>query len=343
MPAPTADQPAATVLPILEGPPLPQQVSQRAVQWLVALQAPKVSDATRDAWRRWRDEHPDHERAWRHIESFGVQLRELNGPLASATLAHGGASRRRRTALKALALAALTGGGAWLARDGIRREWQDLRADHHTAIGQRRAFALADASRIDLDTDSAIDVRFDSAQRLVRLLRGRILVATAPDPAEDMARPARPFLVETPQARLRALGTRFIVRQDADGGHLAVLEGAVEIRPLGAPQAVRVIAAGEQAGFDRDGVAAPLAADPQAGAWSTGMLVARDMRLDDFIAELSRYRHGRLACDPAAASLKVSGIYPLDDSERVLDMLQRTLPIDVHRLNRYWITLRLRG
>ena len=72
-------------------------------------------------------------------------------------------------------------------------------------------------------------------------------------------------------------------------------------------------------------------------------MVASQMRLDDFLAELSRYRRGRLGCDPAIAGLRVSGVYPLDNTDRVLAALTSALPVEVHTFTRYWVTLRPRG
>jgi len=340
MPTLPAD-PSPTPFPLLDGPPLPASVSLRAVEWLVALQAADASDDTRAACQRWRAEHPDHERAWRHIESFGQRLRGLNTPLVRGTLTREERSgRARRRAVKTLALALFAGGGAWLARDGLRRGWQDWRSDYHTDAGERLGITLADASRIDLDTASAIEVRFDNAQRLVRLLHGQILVTTAPDPASPVE---RPFLVETAQGRVRALGTRYSVRQFPGRSHVAVFEGAVEIRPDLQAGTPRLVHAGEQASFTRDAVGSTRPSEPRDASWSLGMLVAQDMPLSDFIAELARYVPGRLACAPDAGRLKVSGIYPLDDVDRVLDMLRRTHPVEVDRMTRYWTTVRLRG
>ncbi|MCB7479630.1 hypothetical protein LG345_15375, partial [Lactiplantibacillus plantarum] len=65
-----------------------------------------------------------------------------------------------------------------------------------------------------------------------------------------------------------------------------------------------------------------------------------NMRLDDFIAELGRHRSGRIACDPSVAALRISGSYPLGDSDRILAAVERALPVRVERYTRYWVTLR---
>jgi transmembrane sensor len=59
------------------------------------------------------------------------------------------------------------------------------------------------------------------------------------------------------------------------------------------------------------------------------------MPLTDFIAKLARYRPGYLSCDPVLSYLKVSGIYPLEDTDRVLDMLLHVQPIEIYSLTRY--------
>jgi len=81
---------------------------------------------------------------------------------------------------------------------------------------------------------------------------------------------------------------------------------------------------------------------PHAAAWVQGALYADNMRLDDFIDELGRHRPGRLACDPAVAGLRISGSFPLGDTDRILAAVERALPVQAQRYTRYWVTLRAR-
>lgn len=61
------------------------------------------------------------------------------------------------------------------------------------------------------------------------------------------------------------------------------------------------------------------------------------MRLADFLTELARHRPGRIDCDPAVAEQRVSGSYPLVDTDRILEILQSTLPVRVLYFTRYWV------
>jgi transmembrane sensor len=61
------------------------------------------------------------------------------------------------------------------------------------------------------------------------------------------------------------------------------------------------------------------------------------MPLGDFVTELARYRSGHVACDPAVAGLRVSGTYPLADTDRVLAILGKSLPVAVEYRTCYWV------
>ena len=312
---------------------IPPHVAERALEWLVELQADPVSPQVRQAWMRWRAEHPDHERAWQRIESVRGRLAPLSAPqtagLARAALATP-RPKPRRQAMKTLAVLAFAGGLTWTARE--HTPWRQWMADHRTAVGERRTVVLADGTRLQLNTDTAVDVRFDATARRVRLLAGEILVTTAKDP---QAAP-RPFFVETAQGSAHALGTRYAVRQDDADTEVCVFEGAVEIRPHAAPDRPRVLRAGACARYSVQAIGVPFPAEAARIAWADGFIVARSMRLDAFIAELRRYSRAALSCDPAIAGVRVSGSFPLDDLGKVLQTLASTLNLRKETTTRLW-------
>jgi len=312
-------------------PGIPAEVAQQAVQWWLTLRGAPVSARQRAAWQQWRAQSPEHEAAWQRIESVGRQMAGISLPLARATLAGPHAPRRRRS-VQLLAGLVVAGGSFSLLRQ--TPAWRAWAADEVAGLGEQRRLALPDGGAVVLNTDSAINIRYGSAQRVVQLVRGEILVQTAADAQR------RPFVVETALGRVRALGTRFTVRERAASVSVEVLQGAVELTPARAAQATQRLNAGEQGRFTALQAHSTGALDDAAGAWADGMLVAARMRLDDFLAELGRYRRGRLGCDPAVAHLRVSGAYPLADTDRVLAALTSALPVQVHFFSRYWVMVR---
>lgn len=58
---------------------VPPEVARCAVEWLVELASGVATDTTRRSHQAWLDEHPEHERAWRHIEVVNQRLRGAAG------------------------------------------------------------------------------------------------------------------------------------------------------------------------------------------------------------------------------------------------------------------------
>ncbi|WP_233272921.1 FecR domain-containing protein [Paraburkholderia acidisoli] len=310
---------------------------QAAADWYAALRADDATEAERRAWQSWLAADPAHARAWQHVEAVSERfapLHDAGGP--NAVLAGTRASRSalkqtgRRRALRSLASVAGVGLIAWfgLRRTALPQRVLALRADERTATGEQRELRLADGTRVWLDTASAIDIDYDDASRTVRLVEGQILVATAHDPQR------RPFYVQTPYARLQALGTRFTVRLDPLRAQLDVFEGSVEIRTRAGR--IERIAAGSQARFDADAIEAPLAADPAREAWIHGIVMANAVPLGELVDELARYRHGLIHVAPEVAQLSVIGVYPARDPDRALAMLADNLPIRVTHTLPWW-------
>ena len=316
------------------GQPIDLHIAMQAAEWLTTMMSGEATPAEQQAWSRWRAQHPDHERAWTHIEQVSGGFRQLDAQASRQALAPRGAARRQGIKL-ALVLAAF-GAGGWL---GVRTQpVRSMLADLSTGVGQRRELVLADGSRLHLNGSSAVNLRYTPTQRLLELVQGEIYIATA----KENNRPYRPLLVETRHGQAQALGTRYSVRQEDSHTLVAVEDGAVRLtaRDSGAS---RVIAAGQGAGMTAQRVDAPQAMSPDIWGWRQGLILADGMPLRDFLHQLSRYRHGLLGCDDAVAGLRISGVFPLADTEAVLLSLPNSLPVSIHFHTRYWVQVQARG
>ncbi|GFM49393.1 sensor [Pseudomonas cichorii] len=302
--------------------PISRDVARQAAHWLVLMHEQPLSPAQQQACARWRAADPEHERAWQRVQHVQQQLGGLPSSIAMGTL-----NRERRRVLKTLlVLAAIAPAGYLGYRFGSGQGWM---ADYRTRTGERQQLTLADGSVVDLNTDSAIDVRFDAGQRLIRLVRGEILIRTGVDP--------RPLRVASAQGVMEPLGTRFSVRQFSGTTQLAVHQGRVRATPE--QVASQVVEAGEQRSFSADAFGPLRLASELATRWTQGELVAENMPLGDFLQELTRYRPGRLHCDESASALRISGGFQLDNSDAILAALPVTLPVTVSYRTRYWVTV----
>ena len=317
--------------------PVSLRVLDEAISWQLRLGSGETRPDDEAAFARWHAAHSEHARAWSQL---GMLDRRLAGaaPKAARTalLRSPGESRRKVRRLAGTGLSLLLVGVLAL---GIGNRYLPVRyafADLVTATGEQRELRLPDNTLLKLDSRTAVDVRFDATQRRIVLLSGEILVETAHGDS-------RPFLVETDDGRLRALGTRFLVeRDDADGTRLSVLQSAVAARPAQLADE-RVIPQGQQVRMRADGFDAVAPNRAGADAWTRGMLVVDNVRLADLIDQLARYSPGYLTLDPALADLRITGSFPLTNIDLALGALEPTLPVRIEKHGRWWSRVVPRG
>lgn len=314
------------------------RVVKQAIQWTLRLNGNADAELL-NACEHWRRASPEHEIAWLRVQALNNELaagyQALPGARAALeTLENTTQRLQRRQALKLLSTFAVGASALWLARDIA--PWQRWMADFSTVIGERRRFTLADGSILQLNTDSAVNVRFDSSQRLLLLERGEILLSTAKDAS-------RPLRVSNRDGLFEALGTRFVLRQDERSTRLSVEEGAVAIAPRVRGQTTTIAETGQTYEINGDSALLAERGSMDSAAWADGLIVTRDMRLADFLAEIGRYRHGHLHCDESVADLRLSGVFRLDDTDQLLALLPRTLPVRVEKRTDWWVTVSARG
>ncbi|MBD8576534.1 FecR family protein [Pseudomonas syringae] len=313
-----------------------RQAVRQAIEWSLRLQAHSSDASVHEQCARWRAQNPEHECAWQRIQALNSELSTQFKALPVSTAAfealeQGTQRLSRRRALKLLSGTAVLGAGAWLARDlGPVQQW---RADYATGFGQMGRFQLADGTQLQLNTDSVVDQDFNAGQALIRLVRGEMRVTTPLPPAGQ-----RPLQVRSRHALFETLGGDFVVRQDEGRTRLSVSTGQVLIRLPGAsPVEVR---ADQQ--YVVSATQATLVPQPEmdAEAWLERLIVTRDMRLRTFLTEVGRYRRGHLGCTDDIADLRLSGVFRLEDTDKLLAVLPQTLPVQVNYRTPWWVTLR---
>jgi transmembrane sensor len=197
-----------------------------------------------------------------------------------------------------------------------------------SGTGERRQFQLADGSDLLLDARSRVNIDFTHERRNIQLLAGAMSVEVA-------AHAGRPLTVHTLHGTVRALGTRFMVRQEAGRSLVVVQKHSVVVATLAGLQ--RTIEAGCGVRFDAAQVDLPrpeLLAD---AAWQGGVIEVNNRPLMQVIAALRPYYKGVLRVSTAAGGLCVKGRYALDHVEGSLRALREQLPITVRRITPWLI------
>lgn len=316
-------------------PMINPQIIGEAADWLVHLHSGSATASDHQAIAQWRNRSAEHAQAWLRAEALLGEFRSVPANLALQTLQR--AARKdglsRRQTLTRLGLLLMAGPLGIAAQHA---PWQQWNPDQRTAVGEQKRLQLADGSELLLNTQSAVNIAFSPQERRITLLDGEVLISTARDAA------SRPFIVETPQAIARALGTRFCVRTHDSRSQVSVLEGQVQVTPLRLSQGT-TLEAGERQSFTADRFDPVERFDTSSLAWDKGMLLANNMRLDELLGELSRYRPGILRCHADVAGLRVSGAFSLRNTDASLRLLSDTLPLKISSLTRYWMSVEPRA
>lgn len=324
---------------------LPDAILEAAAVWHARLREPQ-SDPAAAALRRtqfdeWFAGDPRHACAfeetrslWSALEAPVKQVIDQEPALAHrerSVAAFGNFTRR--SAVLAACLAVVTVAGVFFRDDVVTR----LHSDHTTSVGERTPLTLADGSRVTLNTDSAISVDFEADGRWVRLLRGEVWFDVNPDGD-------RPFFVEMAEGGIRVTGTSFGVRLQDNAAIVSLTEGQLELstRPDRGGPYIRILSAGHQARLSNGTISQAIALDTTAAtAWLRGQLVFFDTPLREVIAELNRYRGGRIIIvDSGLDDLRVSGVFATDDPDAALGVIADTLPVRVTRITNFLLLLR---
>ena len=326
---------------------LPEPLLEAAAGWHARMREPEgdpVAAAARQAtFARWLAADPRHvlafqetERLWAKLGAPVAEIIEAR-PTAVSPAATGRRRRPRfttRTAWATACLALIVAIGATQYDDVLIR----LQSDYRTAVGERAPLTLDDGSRLTLNTDSAVALDMGPDRRQVRLLQGEAWFDVEPHAA-------RPFSVITEAGRVRVTGTSFGVRLQGDAATVALAEGQIELLAetgAGAGASLLVLTAGQQARLSQDGVSDPAVVDETtATAWLRGQIVFFDTPLRDVVAELNRYRAGRIViANDALDGLTVSGVFSTGDPDAALGVIADTLPVRITRLTDFLVLLR---
>nr|WP_279338685.1 FecR domain-containing protein [Sphingomonas sp. BGYR3] len=308
-------------------------VREQAIAWLARLRAgPSAGDM--DRFEQWYASDPEHADAYDAV---------LDSWEDTALLADNSAHRpasvlQRRSWVRAAQVAA----AALLLLVLGNFVYGNLIPANSAAgsviaskIGEIRSMTLADGSRLTLDTDSEVEVRFDSGERRLNLIRGRARFAVAHDRE-------RPFVVHAGHREVIAHGTLF----DVDLGNstilVTLLQGSVEVRQSAAVSSAtrgRLLKPGQQLATSAEAPDKLVEARAIDENWPSGMLSFEGAPLADVLTAANRYgRHAIILRDPALGRLRFTGTFKSGDQDALARLIGRMFKLDASQdANRNYI------
>lgn len=316
----------------LNSSPVSARVLDDAIGWQLCLDSGCGSAQERAEFERWHAASEEHARAWRQLGMLDQRFAAAAGPARKALL-QSRVSLRQRVRKIGVGLASLLLVSGLISWSNAHQGLGYWLADQRTATGEQRSLRLEDGTLVNLNTHSAVDIRFTDKERLIVLHDGEISIETG-----HRNNDTRPFVVATGDGRMRALGTRFLVRLEDQGTRLSVLQSAVAAKPQDSGDE-QILREGQQVLMSHDHLGRIDGLAPGADAWTRGMLVVDNVRLGDLVEELGRYRPGYLGVAPEVAELRITGSFPLHNTDLALQSLVPTLPVQVHQRTPWWVTV----
>jgi len=198
-----------------------------------------------------------------------------------------------------------------------------------TKVGGRKIISLADGTRIELNTDSALQLRRGAYRRVV-LLRGEAYFDVRHDSAD-------PFAVTAGGYRITDIGTRFAVRSSASYVKVSLLEGSAVVAPLTGDSARRsalltpgdiVTASAHRLTVEKR----PLKSLAESLDWRRGLLTFNDTQLSEAVAEFNRYNANKLRlADATIGHLKINGTFQAENAGLFASSVQELFGLRITR------------
>lgn len=309
----------------------------QACAWIARLRSDSLSAADRRNFADWMKASPAHRDAFDQMAELWGDLGALAHMPADELFPESRPGRRPTAAANDAGWNPaqwLMGGGLvaaclvvtlWIGNQWLAGE-QAAAQLYATNVGETRTVTLSDGSRVQLNTDTELQVRYSREERRTELLRGEAYF--------DVARQtARPFTVAAGKASIRVLGTEFNIERNPANTRVSVTGGTVAVSETESgsglrPDSVQLVA-NQKVSVSRIGLGEVSATSAdEALDWTRGVLVFEQTPLAEALEELNRYLQVPAAAEASVRDRKLSGTFELSDPDNTLKAIAAALDLE---------------
>ncbi|MCK9913003.1 FecR domain-containing protein [Microbacteriaceae bacterium K1510] len=294
-----------------------ERLDREAHRWVAQLVSGEASTTDAEALKQWRQQSTAHEQAfvaatrqWKDFGPAGKALLE-QGRVPAWTPPRPLVSRRAMLGGVAAGVAAAASYAVVQPPLGLWPSFSELTADYRTATGEQRRIVLPGDVSVRLNTQTSIAIPSVSDESdSVRLIAGEAAFAIP-------ANARRPLTVLAGAGRTTANRARFDIRNFGPAVCVTCLEGEARVEQ---GEETAVVQARQQLRYTAAGLETATRIDPdESAAWQEGMLVFRRTPLAEVVAEINRYRPGKVVL--INASLGTSPVNGRFRIQRINDVL----------------------
>jgi transmembrane sensor len=309
-----------------------RQRIKKAAYWVSILEDEDISLVEEEQFHQWCALYPENKQAYEELTSVITRFKDVSDQEANAMnkvlQSLSGSSAIYRKSSVGVSLSVILGLYTWYSQSGYSTDY--LVSDYRASTNEIREIILPDGSQITLDAMSSFNIKYSQNERRIELTQGRLF-------ADVITNPARPFIVETPTATVKALGTQFSVNKLLDATKVTITESKVELcnKNMVEQTAYQLSCVRGQVGETMSLVDSrlygPAASNVKADtAWMNHRLVVNDQPLSEVLNDLSRHYHGLMLYSGSdIKDVQVSGVYPTDNIQLSLSMLSKHPKLEV--------------
>ena len=233
------------------------------------------------------------------------------------------------------------------------QQWIEERSTvmYQTAVGESSTIVLDDNSKVLLNTNSILNVRYTDEYRLLELVQGELHVDVAHDSN-------RPLSVVANGKIIQAVGTAFNVQVNKYDVELIVTDGKVVIADIEEDEALNTeslqladnievaVTKGEKASLKPEEIThivekIEVNEISDNLSWRSGNLIFKGETLDEALAEISRYTSVKFRiAEPTLHNIKIAGRFKTGDVDGLLMALNSNFNIDTDRVNKKLVVLK---
>ena len=307
-----------------------RQVEDQAATWLARSEQSDWSEEQQAELRRWLEQSYSHKAAFWRLE-HGWQRADR---LAALRGFQGTSARKLHprgnwwpTAIAASIAFMIALSSTYFVLTGSRPE-RAPQQSFSTQLGARKTLALADGSKVELNTATLARARVDKRRREFWLDRGEAYFEIVHDAA-------RPFVIYAGPRTITVLGTKFSVRRDGNRVTVSVVEGRVRVDYRGASDSrpSTTISVGDTAvsvGNSTIVASRSLEQVERTMSWRNGMLTFNNETLADAAAEFNRYNARKIQItDGEAARMRIGGTFEANNVEAFVRLLRQAYGVKV--------------
>jgi transmembrane sensor len=178
-----------------------------------------------------------------------------------------------------------------------------------TGPSEQRVVRLDDGSWVRLNVNSRIRVSFTPTERRLTLARGEAFFDVAHDTS-------RPFIVAADGTKVRAVGTKFDVRDRGDAIQVTLVEGRVRVQQDDRPSAWTLAPNQKLVVPDKGEPRRSTVDAAQTVSWTTGRLAFQDTPLAEAAAEVNRYGKAQIVVEGDELRRQpVTGYFDVGDTQ----------------------------